>query len=516
MSLRSILLSSAVLPLFAQSTMPPPPPHETQPIYRVNVVERSTPALNYGHLTEPTKIDFRGTVLLPEARGDATVDAKRGAVLVNAHFDHVPPPTRFGAEYLTYVVWAISPEGRAQNLGELVLNGSDKGKLTATTGIQAFALIVTAEPYFSVAQPSDVVVMENRVRPDTVAKVEQVNATYELLPRHEFRYTVNSAGGPAPGQGGRQVSMAEYEALVARYQAQSAIQTALVAGAQQYAPDRIARAQELLQSAQRISAKDMSKDAVATAREATQIAEDARVISLRRAGEERGMQARAHDEELSREARQERAAADLANERASLAAERAQLEREKAAMANERQQMAFATPPPPPPQSSTADRLRMPQATEDPAARSARASLIASLRASFETLDTPRGVVMVIPDSLLESAAGVERVQMRLAGVRSDLTAIPGLHFDVQGYTDAGTRDGYAVSQALAERVREMVIAEGVPAAAVTSHGFGADRPMASNRTNVGREENRRVEVVITGPAIGGSATWDRAYSIQR
>src|SRR5947209_4687086 len=190
MLMRSICLSAAVFSLFAQSGAPPR--REGQPIYRINIVQRTTPALNYGHLTEPAKIGFAGTALLPEARGDATVNTNRGAVLVNAHFDNLPAPTRFGTGYLTYVLWAISPEGRAQNLGEVVVDPANKGHLTASTAMQAFALIVTAEPDFSVSQPSDVVVIENRVRPDTVAKVEQVNATYELLPRKEYTYNMNA------------------------------------------------------------------------------------------------------------------------------------------------------------------------------------------------------------------------------------------------------------------------------------------------------------------------------------
>jgi len=122
MLLRSVCLTAMGFPLLAQS-LGPAPGRESQPIYRVTIVQRTTPAINYSHRSEPTNVDFRGTPLLPEARGIVTVESKRGSVLVDARFDRVQPPTRFGAEYLTYVVWAISPEGRAQNLGELVLNG---------------------------------------------------------------------------------------------------------------------------------------------------------------------------------------------------------------------------------------------------------------------------------------------------------------------------------------------------------------------------------------------------------
>ncbi len=251
----------------------------SQPIYRVLIVSRTTKAINYGHRSEPTRIDFKGTEILPQAHGEAVVQSKDGSVQINAKFDHVPPPARFGPQYLTYVVWAISPDGKPQNLGELVLNGSDKGKLTVATPMQAFALIVTAEPYFSVSQPSNAVVMENAVRPDTSGKVEEVDAKYELLPRQEFTYEPGKEPPMGPA-----VSMKEYEATVAIYQAQNAIQLAKSAGADRYAGDEIRRAQDLLDQAQ--TYKKDSKEAVSTAREAAQVAEDARVITERKIASE--------------------------------------------------------------------------------------------------------------------------------------------------------------------------------------------------------------------------------------
>ncbi|HZU27885.1 MAG TPA: OmpA family protein [Bryobacteraceae bacterium] len=512
MLIRSSCVFAALSPLLAQA---PPPPSGPQPIFRVNIVERTTPALNYGHLTEATKIGFRGTALLPLAQGEATIETKRGAVLVNAHFEHVPAPARFGREYLTYVVWAISPDGRAQNLGELVLNGSDKGSLTASTAMQAFALIVTAEPYFAVTRPSDVVVMENRVRPDTVGKVEEVNATYELLPRTGRTYTYDESAAAARTAGGYQVSMPVYEAITARYQAQNAIQIALAAGAQQYAPERIDRAQQLLAASERLDSKELSKDVVATAREAAQVAEDARLIALRRAQEERLARDRREQQELQAKAEHDRELADIAAQRAQLQAERARLEEERAAVERARIQanaQAAAAAPADTHEAATADRMRT-AATEDETARRAnRARLTASLRASFNTLDTPRGVVVIIPDSLLDTAEGAARVRMRLAAVQSVLTAWPGLRFEVDGYSD--TPAGAAATDMRAEQVRGMLIAEGIPPASVISNGYGASRPLSSNATVSGREQNRRVEIVINGAAIGDTPTWDHAYPI--
>jgi hypothetical protein len=247
------------------------------PIYQVTIVSRTTKAINYGHRTDPTKVDFKGTPLLAHARGEATVESKRGSVLIDAKFERVEPPTQFGPQFLTYVLWAISPQGRPQNLGELVLDSSNKGHLAAATQMQAFALIVTAEPYFSVSQPSDAVVMENAVRPDTIGKIEEVNAVYELLPRAPFTYEIGKpiAFGPA-------VSMSEYESTLALYEAQNAIQTARAAGAGNYAGDKLAKAELLFQQAKSYD-KSAGREIVATAREATQTAEDARLVAVARA-----------------------------------------------------------------------------------------------------------------------------------------------------------------------------------------------------------------------------------------
>jgi hypothetical protein len=251
-----------------------------EPIYRVTVVSRTTKAINYGHRTEPTKIGFHGTVLLPNAQGQATVESKRGAMEIRAKFEHMDPPSRFGPEYLTYVLWAISPEGRPANLGEVVLNPSNKGKLAVSTDLQAFALLVTAEPYFSVTQPSDVVVMENVVRPDTVGKVQEVEAKYELLPRKQYVYdTVARSAVPSTPR----VSMDEYEAMLALYEAQSALQIAKAAGAGEYAADTLQKAEQLYQQARSYQAqKAGSRKIVMTAREAAQASEDARAISAKR------------------------------------------------------------------------------------------------------------------------------------------------------------------------------------------------------------------------------------------
>src|SRR6478672_12831961 len=202
-----------------------PDNHGPQPIYRVEVVGRTVKAVNYGHRTLPTKVDLKGTVLATEAKGEARVEGKRGAVEIEVQVGRLDPPTRYGNEYLTYVLWAITPEGRSTNIGELVLDPSNKGKLKVSSDLQAFALIVTAEPYFAVTQPSDVVVMENVIRPDTVGKVEEVIAKYELMPRGHYTY-LRPAREAARMPEGKKLSMDQYEAVLALYQALNAIQIA--------------------------------------------------------------------------------------------------------------------------------------------------------------------------------------------------------------------------------------------------------------------------------------------------
>jgi hypothetical protein len=253
----------------------------SQPLYRVIVIERTTRAINYGYRTAPTKIDLKGTVLAPEAHGEARIESRRGAVGIEAKVDRLPPPAHFGAEYLTYVLWAITPEGRPRNLGELILNASCNGKLKVSSDLQAFALIVTAEPYFSVSQPGDVVVMENVVRPDTVGKVEDVAIKYELMPRGHYTYVRGSSEAvPAKAE---KLPMDQYEAILSLYQALNAIQVARADGADRDAGETMRKAEALYEQARSLQSRGAaSREVVTLSRQATQTAEDARSISAKR------------------------------------------------------------------------------------------------------------------------------------------------------------------------------------------------------------------------------------------
>lgn len=277
--LTSLVLGS--LAAVGAQNAPEAPRTDQQPIYKLTVERRSIRAVNYGHRSEPTKIDYRGTVILPQAKGEARVESKGGAVEVDSKFEGLDAPTRFGPEYLTYVLWAITPDGRPVNLGEVLPDASNKAKLKITTPLQSFGLLVTAEPYFAVTQPSNIVVIENLLRPDTAGKVEEVEAKYELLQRNPM------PGGsktieirqPAPNQG-KGLPKDQYEAVLAVYQAQNAIQIARSEGAEQYAADTMQKADQLYQEAQKLQGdKTQSKRVVTLARESAQAAGDARSIA---------------------------------------------------------------------------------------------------------------------------------------------------------------------------------------------------------------------------------------------
>jgi hypothetical protein len=261
-----------------------PPGSEPAPIYKVTVVGRSVTAVNYQYRNGPTRIDFRGTVLQPNAKGEAIVESKTGRTEIDVRFEHVAPSQQFGPEYLTYVLWALTPEGQARNLGEVLANGSDKAHTHVTTDLQAFGLIVTAEPYSAVRLPSDVVVIENQVRPDTIGSTQPIQVRYELMPRGTYTYNVPSGSGAAePGAGGPKVSMGEYEATLQVYQALNAIQIAQSQGAGQYAPEVLDKARQKYEKARQLLTARAGRSAVVTAaRDATQTAEDARTLAMTR------------------------------------------------------------------------------------------------------------------------------------------------------------------------------------------------------------------------------------------
>jgi outer membrane protein OmpA-like peptidoglycan-associated protein len=287
------------------------------PIYRVTVVGRTTKAINYRHRGGATKIDFLGTTLLPKAYGEAKVESKQGYIEIEVEFRELQAATAYGPEFLTYVMWSITPEGRTANLGEVLLNGTNS-KLNVTTELQSFGLIVTAEPYFAVTQPSDVVVMENVVRQDTLGKIEEVDAKYELLKRGQYTLNVNPAD-IKPVRLGRKVPLELYEA-------RNAVQIARWTGAQQYAAETFQKATQGLANGEGLlKSKADRKQVVAAAREAVQMAEDSRIIAVKKMEEERLANERQAGAERELRAESGRAAAQAETERVAREAEAARL-----------------------------------------------------------------------------------------------------------------------------------------------------------------------------------------------
>jgi outer membrane protein OmpA-like peptidoglycan-associated protein len=502
----------ALLVIGCASAQPPPQP-DPQPIYRVTVVSRSLQAVNYQHRGGPTPIDFQGTVLLPHAKGTAIVESHRGSVAIEAKFEHLEAPTRFGREYLTYVLWAISPEGRPKNLGEVLVDSSDKAHLKVTTDMQAFGLLVTAEPYYSVTIPSDVVIAENIVRPDTIGAREEVTAKYELMPRGQYTMNIQPSQLHSFNGEGEKLSYDRYEAVLELYQAENAVQIARSLGADQYAPESLSKAESLLAQARDMNSRKMDTHAiVSSAREAAQMAEDARTIAVKRRDEERHRQEVKQSEnqgELRRQAEEDqaraRADAEADAEAAAQQAERARAEAAAAAQDRAVQQSARLAPPPPlQPVVRTVN--------SDTAQRQFRAQLLAQLNGTMSTRDTPRGLVVTVTDSMFESGNDTLRSEtdQRLRSIAALVSSHPGLNVRVEGYADLE-----GLSRERAESVRAALIARGSSPDAITAVGFGNARPIASNATAAGREQNRRVEVVISGPSIGNKAVWDKPYSLR-
>jgi outer membrane protein OmpA-like peptidoglycan-associated protein len=483
------------------------------PIYSVTVIARTTKAINYQYRAGPTRIDFRGTVLLPAGKGQAAVESEQGRTEIQAGFANLTPPTQYGREYLTYTLWAITPEGAPHNLGELIPDGSNKARLHVTTDLQAFGLIVTAEPFGSARQPSDVVVLENQVRPDTVGNIQTIQAKYELLPRGHYTWHVPDSAGSA-AVGGPKVSMNKYEAQLELYEAQNAISIALAADAATYATNTIVKAETLLDQAQRLQAgKAPTSAVIQIAREAVQTAEDARVIAERRqqaeklaAVEKEAVSARQAQQQAQAEARRANADADAA--RAQAEAERAARRQAEAtaAEAQSRTEQAevvsariAATPSAPPTQpGAPQSELRM--------------RLWQQLNGVLATRDTPRGLVVTLGDSDFSGVEVREPAEIRVSRLAAVLGSHPQLRVDVEGYTDSAATGASSWNRARA--VQRILVGQGLPAGRVSAQGLGDERPLVANSTPAGRVQNRRVEIVISGEAIGTLPYWDRAYSL--
>ena len=489
------------------------------PIYRITVTQRTAKSISYQHRSGATKIDFRGTELMPGAHGEAKVESKKGYIEIEVEFRNLQESSQFGAEYLTYVLWAVTPEGRTSNLGEVLRGNGTSGKLDVTTELQAFSLIVTAEPYFAVSRPSDVIVMENEVRADTVGKIELVDAKYELLEKGQYEHLANVLD-----------LRVNKKMPLELYEARNAIQIARSSGADRYATETFEKAVSNLKQAEEYRARNAgSKPVTMTARQAVQIAEDSRAIAVKRQDEELMAKERMAGEEREARSEQERAAAQSETARVSRQAEEARLR----AMADADRARADASRLKQDADAKVssalaeADRLRRDNEAQKTASQieldrmqqekaklerervELRAQLLMQFNAILQTRDTARGLIVNMSDVLFDTGKFTLRPEARekLAKVAGIVSGHPGLRLDVEGHTDSVGSDEYnqTLSEHRAGSVRDYLTQQGMAPGSVTAKGFGKTQPVASNDTASGRQQNRRVELVISGEVIGES-----------
>ncbi len=471
-------------------------------VYHVNVVERQLDAVNYLNRSGPTHVGFVGTNLLPGARGDAKVNSVTGKTEISAHFEGLTPANGFGPEYLTYVLWAISSDGRPQNLGELELAGN-KASLNVTTSFQAFGLIVTAEPYYAVSEPSDVVVLQNVFTDNTNGVLQHVNIHYHLLPKGLYAPTSGSKTVEFPITDREHTPLALYEAYNAQRIAKSV-------GADEYAPDIMKEVATDIQNAQDIQSskhRDVKME-FTYARSATERAEDARILTLRKQAQQRQQEAEAAKLKAQQEAQQ----SALQAQQSQMEAAKAQAQADAAAAAQAQAEAARAKA-----DAATVnanlEAAEAEQKVEDAKREAAatREKLRAQLNAILQTTETARGLVINLGDVLFDTGRYTLKpnAQIALAKVATILTLYPDLKVQVEGYTDSVGSDAYnqKLSENRANAVHDFLIQNGVPAGNVTSVGYGKADPVASNATADGRRQNRRVNMVVSGAAIGVQTT---------
>jgi outer membrane protein OmpA-like peptidoglycan-associated protein len=514
-------------------------PLTPMPVFHVTVTSRSVQAVNYKHRSGASKVDFAGTDLMPAANGQAKVESKKGYTEIEVEFGNLQEPKTFGNEYLTYILWAISPEGRAVNLGEVLVGGNQRSKLDVTTDLQAFALIVTAEPYYAVRQPSNVVVIENVVREDTKGTGEAVNAKYELMER----------GGYIPTGYKFDPVVSNAKLPLEFFEARNALRIAQSEGAEQYASDSYQHAVKLMDTADGYATNKHidKKPLIAVSREAVQTAEDARAIAVKKMEDVRlanerqdsaDVQARTQGQADEAMRRKEQAESDTARAQAAkiqaesdtvnAQAAKAQAEADSAKARNDAADAQAATAKAQSDMAanqassatalsaaqadadqSRADTLKAQQAAQQAETDKAsmRAKLSEQLNSILQTRDTARGLIVSMSDVLFDSGKyslkpGAREKLSKVAGI---LLAYPGLNIEVGGYTD--NVGGDAMNQTLSENragsVREYLVQQGVSSNSVSSRGFGNSLPVSSNGNSAGRQQNRRVELLVSGEAIG-------------
>jgi outer membrane protein OmpA-like peptidoglycan-associated protein len=501
-------------------------------------VSRTAKAVTYRRGSGAVKVSLSGTDLMPGIFGQAQVENKGSRVEIEANFQGMEAASKFGFEYLTYVLWAVSTHGRAVNLGEVqVKNGN--AQIKAITDMQTFAMVVTAEPYFAVSQPGDEVVAENAEE----AGGENINATYSLLGRGVYSSSNTKIENVIFG--------IDRKTPTELFEARNAVRIANNANAGKYASAVIAKANQQLQDAEE---SYRQKTVIGEARDAVQTAEEARVISVKQkaeedaqaqaaaekqAAEDRAAKARAdavaeanrrqQAEQARVQAEQARAQAEAAQAEAAQAeavrmkqealkaaaeAAKAKEEAEKArAAAVQEQQAALAQKQA---AESEAQKAREAAAKAEAEKAGLRAQLRAQLNSILQTEDSARGLIVNMSDVLFDTGSFTLKpgAREKLAKVSGILLAHPGLLLQVEGHTDSvGTDElNQRLSEQRASSVRGFLVDQGVTASAITAEGFGKTEPVAANDTAEGRQRNRRVEIVVNGDSIDtSSAAMERA-----
>jgi outer membrane protein OmpA-like peptidoglycan-associated protein len=519
-TLAAVLTLAASAQAQTQTQMPADSANPT-PTFRMNVVSRTTRAVSYRHRSGATKINFQGTDLMPAAAGEAKVESKRGALAIEVEFSGLDKPTSLGSEYLTYVLWAISPEGRPVNVGEVLVGDNHRSKLDVTTDLQAFAMVVTAEPYYAVRRPSNVVVLENAIRSDTVGATEAVDAKYELIDR----------GGYIPTGYKFDPVVLNARLPLEFFEARNALRIAQSSGSERYAAASYQKAVRQMNEADALATRkhENKKSLIALSREVVQTAEDAREIAVKHideeradgerraaAGREASSNARANDESQRRvtaeastaDAVRQRNEADRQNLDAQSAAQQAARGQANAENArNDAQQGQRVA-------EADSDRSRAAAASSDAQLQQAvrdredlRARLLQQFNLILETRDTARGLVVNMSDVLFDSGKFTLRplAREKLAKISGIVLAYPSLNLAVEGNTDSVGTEAFnqQLSEQRAAGVRSYLTQQGVPEASTTAKGFGKNRPIASNDTSEGRQQNRRVELIVSGEVIG-------------
>jgi outer membrane protein OmpA-like peptidoglycan-associated protein len=468
---------------FMVSQTPPEPPPSA-------VITKSVKAIGYTVGGGGTKVDLIGTELMPRATGEANVDAKAGATNIQVSVKDMAQPSTLGTEFLTYVLWAVSPEGRTSNLGEIIINKDGEGKLSPTSQMQTFSLFVTAEPYFSVRQPSEMLVLENETRKNTKGKIFVVN-DYKLMKRSQYE----KMGNPLA------LTLDLKNVPLQMYEARNSVDIAKSREADKYAPEIFSKAEASLKMAENaLASKADKKEVISTARQTVQFAEDARALSVQRQEEQRvaaerdaaaaKAKADAEAKAAAEAAEAKRQSDQEAQRQAELAAAKEEVLKAKEQAAQEKEQAAKAE----------TERIRK-------AAEELRAQLLDQFNRVLETRDTPRGLVVNMGDVLFATGKFDLKPEARekLAKLSGIVLAHPGLNLAVEGYTDSTGSDelNQKLSEDRANTVREYLVSQGLADSSVTAKGFGKSMPVADNSTAAGRQQNRRVEIIVSGEVIG-------------